>query len=79
MFEESDYHIADELIILYIDVFLGEELLQYCEIDNEDLMTITIAPTFIESEHQFIIDRHTTLDQLDQLIDDLYDFLDDNC
>ena len=79
MFEESDYHIADELIILYIDAFLGEELLQYYEIDNEDLMTITITPTFIESEHQSIIDRHTTPDQLDQLIDDLYDFLDDNC
>lgn len=79
MFEESDYHIADELIILYIDAFLGEELLQYYEIDNEDLMTITIVPTFIESENQFIIDRHTTPDQLDQLIDDLYDFLDDNC
>lgn len=79
MFEESDYHIADELIILYIDAFLGEELLQYYEIDNEDLMTITITPAFIESDHQFIIDRHTTPDQLDQLIDDLYDFLDDNC
>ena len=79
MFEESDYHLADELIILYIDAFLGEELLQYYEIDNEDLMTITIAPTFIGSEHQFIIDRHTTPDQLDQLIDDLYNFLDDNC
>lgn len=79
MFEESDYHIADELIILYIDAFLREELLQYYEIDNEDLMTITIVPTFIESEHQFIIDRHTTPEQLDQLIDDLYDFLDDNC
>ena len=79
MCEESDYHIADELIILYIDTFLGEELLQYYEIDNEDLMTITIVPTFIESEHQFIIDRHTTPDQLDRLIDDLYDFLDDNC
>lgn len=79
MFEASDYHIADELIILYIDAFLGEELLQYYEIDNEDLMTITIVPTFIESEHQFIIDRHTTPDQLDLLIEDLYDFLDDNC
>lgn len=79
MFEASDYHIADELIILYIDAFLGEELLQYYEIDNEDLMTITIVPTFIESEHHFIIDRHTTPDQLDQLIDDLYDFLDDHC
>lgn len=79
MFEESDYHLADELIILYMDAFLGEELLQYYEIDNEDLMTITIVPTFIGSEHQFIIDRHTTPDQLDQLIDDLYDFLDDNC
>lgn len=79
MFEESDYHIADELIILYIDAFLGEELLQYYEIDNEDLMTITIVPTFIESEHQFIIDRHITPDQLDLLIEDLYDFLDDNC
>lgn len=79
MFEESDYHLADELIILCIDAFLGEELLQYYEIDNEDLMTITITPTFIESEYHFIIDRHTTPDQLDQLIDDLYDFLDDNC
>lgn len=79
MFEESDYHIADELIILYIDAFLGEELLQYYEIDNEDLMTIAIAPTFIESEHQFIIDRHTTPDQLDLLIEDLYDLLDENC
>lgn len=54
-------------------------MLQYYEIDNEDLMTITITPTFIESEHQFIIDRRTTPDQLDQLIDDLYDFLDENC
>lgn len=79
MFEESDYHIADELIILYIDAFLGEELLQYYEIDNEDLTTIAITPTFIESEHQFFIDRHTTPDQLDQMIDDLYDFLDENC
>lgn len=78
MFKESDYHIADELIILYIDTFLGEELLQYYEIDNEDLTTITITPTFVDSEHQFIIDRHTTPDRLDQLIDDLYDFLDDN-
>ena len=79
MFEESDYHLADELIILYLDAFLGEELLQYYEINNEDLMTITITPTFIESKRQFIIDRRTTPDQLDQLIDDLYDFLDDNC
>ena len=79
MFEESDHRITDELIILYIDAFLGEELLQYYEIDNEDLTTITVTPTFIESEHQFIIDRHTAPDQLDQLIDDLYDFLDDNC